>query len=75
VRLYPFLTSDASTVTRPIAIDPQISFGRPVIVRLGVSTSVIAERIDAGETIDALAADYDLSPQEIEEAVLYERTA
>ena len=35
----------------------------------------IAERIDAGETVAELADDYDLSPSEIEEAILYERAA
>ena len=60
---------------KPIAIDPTIAFGRPVVRRIGVSTRAIAERIDAGETVDELAADYDLSPTEIEEAVLYERAA
>jgi uncharacterized protein (DUF433 family) len=32
---------------RPIAIDPNIAFGRPVVLRAGVSTGIIAERIDA----------------------------
>jgi uncharacterized protein (DUF433 family) len=45
------------------------------VARKSVSTHVIADRIDAGETVDALAADYDLSPAEVEEAVLYERAA
>jgi len=75
VRLYPFVCAEVGTPERPIAIDPQIAFGRPVIVRKGISTRVIAERIDAGETVEALAADYDLQPEEIEDAVLYERAA
>jgi uncharacterized protein (DUF433 family) len=75
VRLYPFLSSEAPASQRPIAIDPRIAFGRPIVVRTGVSTQVIAERIDAGETIAALAEDYDLAPEEIEKAVLYERAA
>jgi uncharacterized protein (DUF433 family) len=75
VRLYPFLSSETLSNERPIAIDPRIAFGRPVVVRTGVSTRVIAERIDAGETVAALAADYELAPAEIEEAVLYERAA
>lgn len=75
VRLYPFPSANTPAVDRPIAIDPQIAFGRPVIVRRGISTLAIAERIDAGETVEDLAADYDLSAQEIEEAVLYERAA
>lgn len=75
VRLYPFVSAEAPTEDRPIAIDPQISFGRPVIARVGVSTTVIAERLDAGESIVDIAADYDLSVSEIEEAVLYEHAA
>jgi uncharacterized protein (DUF433 family) len=74
-RLYPFPASETLTPDRPIVIDPRIAFGRPIVVRRGVSTNVIAERIDAGETVEALAADYDLAPTEIEEAVLYERAA
>jgi uncharacterized protein (DUF433 family) len=40
---------------------------------MGVSTQAIADRIDAGESVHELAADYRLEPSEIEEAVLYER--
>lgn len=75
VRLYPFLSAEAASRAQPIAIDPRIAFGRPVLVRTGVSTRVIAERIDAGEKVSDLAADYDLTPAEVEEAVLYERAA
>lgn len=75
VRLYPFLSSGTPGEARPIAIDSRIAFGRPVVLRKGISTSAIVERIDAGETVDDVAADYELGPSEIEEAVLYERAA
>jgi uncharacterized protein (DUF433 family) len=75
VRLYPFLPVALSSDARPIAIDPRIAFGRPVVLRRGVSTSAIAERIDVGETVEEVAADYDLIPAEIEQAVVYERAA
>ena len=75
VRLYPFVASEALSAERPIAIDPSLAFGRPVVLRRGITTAVIAERIDAGESIEGLAADYDLSVGEIEEAILYERAA
>jgi len=42
---------------------------------MGISTAAIADRIDAGESVSALAEDYDLSPEEIEQAVLYSRAA
>lgn len=74
-RLYPFVTADSIVDDRPIAIDPAVQFGRPVIFRVGVSTHTIAERLDAGESVDALAADYKLRPSEIEQAVLYEHAA
>jgi uncharacterized protein (DUF433 family) len=74
VRLYPFVSS-AAAPAKPIAIDPSIAFGRPVVLRAGISTETIAERIDAGESVAELCNDYDLSQEEIEEAVLYERAA
>ncbi len=74
VRLYPYVSSEPGA-ERPIAIDPNIAFGRPVIVRVGVSTGAIAKRIDAGESVQELANDYGLLPADIEQAVLYERAA
>ena len=74
VRLYPYVSAELMA-DRSIAIDPATAFGRPVILRAGVTTEAIAERIDAGETVESLADDYDLRPEEIEEAVLYERAA
>ncbi len=74
VRLYPFV-SGAIAPAKPIAFDPSISFGRPVVLRAGISTETIAARIDAGESVADLCNDYDLSQSEIEEAVLYERAA
>ena len=78
IRLHPFLSTtgvDDAPATMPIAIDPGISFGRPVVISRGIATAAIAARIDAGESVDALAADYDLGTAEIEQAVLYERVA
>jgi len=75
IRLYPFLSADSESTARPIAIDPHIAFGRPILVRKGVSTRAIVDRIDAGEKVPELAIDYDLDPREIEEAIWYERAA
>ena len=75
VRFFPFLSAGARASDHPIVIDPQISFGRPVVLRMGISTAAIAERIDAGEAVDDIARDYELSREEIEQAVLYERAA
>jgi uncharacterized protein (DUF433 family) len=74
IRLYPFMT-DSVSAGRLIAIDANVAFGRPVVARAGVSTAAIVDRIDAGEQVTALAEDYDMSPHEITQAVLYERAA
>lgn len=75
VRLYPFVSAETPHASRPIAIDPNVAFGRPVVQRAGISTGTIAGRIDAGESVADLVADYGLSEAEIEQAVLYERAA
>ena len=74
IRLYPFVSGSESP-KMPIAIDPSVAFGRPIVCSAGISTRIIAERIDAGETIAELSDDYGLSKSEIEQAALYERAA
>lgn len=74
-RLYPFLSAVTPDEDRPIVIDPLIAFGRPVVERKAISTSAIVERVDAGESVDHVAADYDLRPSEVEQAIIYERAA
>jgi uncharacterized protein (DUF433 family) len=75
IRLHPFVVGESASAEMPIAIDPRISFGRPVIISRGISTATIVSRIDAGEAVADLAADYELSVTEIEDAVIYERVA
>jgi uncharacterized protein (DUF433 family) len=75
VRLFPFLAAAAPSKDRSIVIDPKIAFGRPVLQRKGISTAAIVERVDAGETVQDLALDYELDPSEIEQAIVYERAA
>ena len=75
IRLHPFVVGEAAGSGMPIAIDPRISFGRPVVISRGISTAAIVARIDAGEAVADLATDYELSLAEIDNAVLYERVA
>lgn len=75
IRLYPFSRSIESEAHRVVAIDPNIAFGRPIVFRKSIATRTIADRIDSGETVDEIAADYQLKQAEVEEAVLYERAA
>lgn len=75
VRLFPFMPADAGVVSMPIAIDPGIAFGRPILKSRGIATQVLVDRIDAGEPIDEVAADYGLEVTEVEQAILYELAA
>jgi uncharacterized protein (DUF433 family) len=74
VRLYPFVFGEAADA-KPIVIDPTIAFGRPVVDRAFVATRSILERIDAGERVEDVANDYELSVEAVEEAVLFEQAA
>jgi uncharacterized protein (DUF433 family) len=74
IRLFPFVVEDGQT--KPVvAIDPAVGFGRPIIQRKAIATKTIVDRIDAGESPEAIAEDYDLERLEIDEAILYERAA
>jgi uncharacterized protein (DUF433 family) len=70
-RLYPVRkTADASS-PRVVVIDPEVSFGRPTVAHRGVSVAVIVERFSAGESMADLAEDYDLTTEQVEEAIRY----
>ncbi len=75
IRLHPFVVGEAPSGAMPIAIDPRIAFGRPVVIQQGISTAAIAGRIDAGESAEDVAADYGLTKEDVEQAVVYERAA
>lgn len=75
VALYPYLTRHPQQVEEPklVLIDPRISFGKPILVGVGVPTAVVADRHEAGESIAELATDYGCEASEIQKAVDYER--
>lgn len=57
---------------RQVVIDPMIGFGRPVLRGSCISTSVIADRLAAGESVDELARDYAVSRLSISGAMRFE---
>lgn len=75
LRLFPVNTARGVAGPRIVAVDPRIAFGRPFISGKGVRTLTIVERLDADEAREVVAADYQLEDREIDEAILYERTA
>ena len=75
IRLFPFTRNAIENAPRLVVIDPNISFGRPVIVGTGIPTQEIAARHKAGESFVELAADYGRSVDEIDEAIRCEQRA
>lgn len=75
LRLFPVIASLGLDSQKIVAIDPTVSFGRPFIAGKGVRTATIVERLDARETPEVVAADYNLDDSEINAAILYERAA
>lgn len=69
-RFFPYVgTPDDPKV---VVIDPFVSFGRPVLLAAGVPTAELAERRIAGDSVEAIADDFGLTPAQVEEALRYE---
>lgn len=58
-----------------VVIDPRLSFGRPVLDGYGLRTAILAERFYAGETLEALAKDYGVPSEAIQNALRCEPRA
>jgi uncharacterized protein (DUF433 family) len=57
-----------------VVIDPAFGFGRPVLDGRGIRTEVVVERFHAGDSIAALAQDYDLSIETVEDILRSQQT-
>lgn len=57
----------------PVVVDPEVCFGRPVIAGTAIPTDVIADRFVGGDSVKKMAEDYDLSQEQIEAALRFER--
>jgi uncharacterized protein (DUF433 family) len=66
IRFFPLHRESAP---RLVVVDPRRAFGRPVIVGTSVPVVDIRARFDAGDGIEELARDYELSVDRIEEAL------
>lgn len=71
IRLFPFVRPNQQDGSRVVAIDPTVSFGRPILLSAGVKTDVIRNRFAAGDSIQEMAEDYQVTIDEIEEALRF----
>ena len=72
-RFFPFVVEPRASEPKTIEINPMVGFGKPIIAGTGISTAIIASRFNARESIAALAEEYGCTPQQIEEAIRWER--
>lgn len=73
IRFFPFVVEARPDEPKTIEINPLIGFGKPVISGTGISTAIIASRFNARESVTDLAEEYGCSPEQIEEAIRWER--
>jgi uncharacterized protein (DUF433 family) len=69
IRLFPFTRTGTQEREAPVQIDPTIAFGRPSLRGRAVPTAVLADRFKAGEPMTALAGDFGVTVDVIEDAI------
>jgi uncharacterized protein (DUF433 family) len=74
-QFFPIERSPLAKGHKLILVTPFVSFGRPIITRVAVSTQAVAERLNAGENREIIIRDYNLQDPEFDEALLYEAAA
>ena len=72
IRFFPFIRSEDVGGSRTVSISPGVVFGRPAIAGTRITTAEVAGRVNAGETVEKVAEDFDLSTQQVTEAILFE---
>jgi uncharacterized protein (DUF433 family) len=66
-RVYPWLVEPGER--KVVSLDPRRAFGRPTFASRGLTIEVVADRFKAGDSIDLLAKDYELSKDQVEVAL------
>jgi uncharacterized protein (DUF433 family) len=56
----------------PVVVDPDYGFGLPVVVGSGVRTESIAEQYYAGDKVEHIAYDFNVTQEQIESALKLE---
>ena len=73
VRFFPFIRSEDVAGARTVSVSPRVAFGRPVIANTRITTAEIASRVNAGESVQNVAEDFDLPMQQVTDAILFEQ--
>ena len=57
----------------PIVIDPNVARGKPVIRGTRVPVATVLEQLEAGLPIDELVREFDITVQDVRDALAYAR--
>ena len=74
-RLYPFIRADDTPDGRPVVVDPDVLFGRPVISGTRIATAEVRSRVNAGEPLQEVASDLGQTEAALKQAIVYEEAA
>ena len=73
-KLFPFPTAEVeSAEPRTIEINPAVQFGRPCLAGTGIPTEILYQRHRGGDTVDALASDYEIPLGRVQDAIHFEK--
>ena len=69
MKIYPITRSTVESSPTIVSMSPKVFSGRPVIDGTGISTGIIADRFNAGDSIETLVKDYRQPAETIQEAI------
>jgi len=58
---------------RPVCVDPQLCFGRPIVLPIPIPTEIIFEAVSAGQTAEEVASWYGLPLNSVRAAIKFEK--
>jgi uncharacterized protein (DUF433 family) len=58
-----------------VVVDPRVSFGQPILFPSAIRTVTVLDRFMAGESVDEIAEEYELTPEAVQEALRFENAA
>jgi uncharacterized protein (DUF433 family) len=72
LKFYPFTRLDKHEDDKTpmcVTINPRICFGRPILESISVPVEIISQRYWAGESHDSLINEYNITSEELDEAI------
>lgn len=61
----------AAEIYPGVTVDPQIVHGKPVIAGTRVPVAIVVGQLAAGETVESICENYDLTPEQVRAALGY----